>query len=550
VDVFNVQTKTNIVYTPQLPTDHTFTSLLSFQTYDNKAVSNQALTSNTASSLLQDPSDPSRTPNQELGIASGFTQQRTLAALVNAQYGYKGKYIINVGLRGDANSRFGPSQRYGLFPSVSTRWRISDEKFMKQFKFINDLSFRGSYGQAGNQPKTDYSFYNQYSSNSWTYLGQSGVFPSTIELSNLKWEVINGSNLGINLIMLHNRLNIDMEMYRNRTKDLFFYNLSIPTFTGYSGVNMNVGTLDNQGWELNIMSTPLRTDNYTLDFNFNISHNENIIRTISEFYPREKGNIEGNGSYKALLQENNPFGSFYGFRYKGVYKDKAATIAVGEKGKPIIGPNGQQVYMRFNYPKVDYTFQPGDAMYEDVNRDGNIDYRDVVYLGNGNPKFTGGFGPTLTIKKSLKISAFFNYRMGVDIINGTKMNTTNMYGFGNQSTAVLRRWRKEGDVTDIPRAVWQSGYNWLGSDRYVENGSFVRLRTVTVRYTFPQVFLNRIKLKALSAYCTAENLFTFTRYTGQDPEVSTKGSDPFRVAIDYSMTPPPLVLTLGLTTTF
>ncbi|MBS1563280.1 MAG: SusC/RagA family TonB-linked outer membrane protein, partial [Bacteroidetes bacterium] len=349
VDVFNVQTKTNIVYTPQLPADHTFTSLLSFQTYDNKAVSNQALTSNTASSLLQDPSDPSRTQNQELGIASGLSQQRTLAALINGQYGYKGRYIINVGLRGDANSRFGPSQRYGLFPSVSTRWRVSDEKFMKQFKFINDLSFRGSYGQAGNQPKQDYSFYNQYASYTWSYLGQSAVFPSTMELSNLKWEVINGTNLGINFIMLHNRLNIDFEAYRNRTKDLFFYNLNIPTFTGYSSVNMNVGTLDNQGWELNILSTPLKTDNWTVDFNFNIAHNENVIRSISPFYPNKSGDNTTNGSFLTYIQVNNPFGAIYGYRYKGVYKDVAATLATDAKGNQISGPNGQGIYMRFNY---------------------------------------------------------------------------------------------------------------------------------------------------------------------------------------------------------
>lgn len=550
-DAFTVISKTSLSYTPQMPENHSLIAFSSLITSDYKYVSHQALTSNTASSALQDPSVPSRTANAELNIGSSQTQSRSVGLLLNSQYGFKNRYIINGSIRADGNSRFGPNNRYGLFPAVSTRWRVADEPFFKRTnKWLDDLSIRASYGHSGRAPKYDYTFYNTYNTYSYSYLGQAAVFPASMQLKNLTWETNKGLNLGFNLVMLQRRINVDLDFYRNRITNMFYEDLQISSFTGFNTVDMNVGTMDNRGWELNLNATLVRNKNYTLDFNFNISHNENIIRTISEFYPREKGNIEGNGNYKALLQENNPFGSFYGFRYNGVYKDKAATIAVGEKGKPIIGPNGQQVYMRFNYPKVDYTFQPGDAIYEDVNRDGNIDYRDVVYLGNGNPKFTGGFGPTLTVKKNLKISAFFNYRMGVDIINGTKMTTTNMYGFGNQSTAVLRRWRKEGDVTDIPRAVWQSGYNWLGSDRYVENGSFVRLRTVTVRYTFPQVFLNRIKLKALSAYCTAENLFTFTRYTGQDPEVSTKGSDPFRVAIDYSMTPPPLVLTLGLTTTF
>jgi hypothetical protein len=206
--------------------------------------------------------------------------------------------------------------------------------------------------------------------------------------------------------------------------------------------------------------------------------------------------------------------------------------------------------MRFNYPNLDYIFQPGDAMYEDVNHDGNINYMDVVYLGNSNPKLTGGFGPSVTWKNKLKISTFFSFRYDFDVINRTKMNSTSMYYFDNQSTATLRRWRKEGDVTDIPRALLGGGYNWLGSDRYVEDASFMRFRTVTVRYTVDNKLLSKFKMKSLSAYVTAENLFTITKYTGQDPEVSASGSDPFRLAFDDSMTPPTRVFTIGLVAGF
>ena len=551
VDVFNVQTKTNLLYTPTLPGKHTLTSMLSIQTYDNKSVYNQSLTSNTASSQLQDPSDPSRTQNQELGVATGYGQTRSLAALVNAQYSYNSRYIINVALRGDANSRFGPAHRYGLFPSVSTRWRASDEKFLKRYKFINDLSFRLSYGASGNPPRNDYSFYNQYSSTGWAYQGQSGVFPSNMELTNLKWEVIHGTNLGANLVILKNRLNVDMEVYRNRTTDLYFNSLAIPAYTGYSTVNMNVGTMDNQGWELNIMTTPVKTEKWTVDFNFNIAHNENMIRSISPYYPNKSGDATTNGSYLTYLLINNPFGSVYGYRYKGVYKDQAATQASDEKGEPILGPNGQTVYMRFNYPKTDYTFQPGDAKYEDINHDGSIDYKDVVYLGNSNPRFTGGFGPTITYKGTLKLSAFFNFRSSYQVVNGTKISTTNMYGFNNQSTAVLRRWRNPGEVTDIPRALWNSGYNWLGSDRYVEDASFLRFRTVTLRYNLSKTLVKKLQIKSASVYFTAENLVTFTKYTGQDPEVATRSlSTPFSILTDYSNTPPVITFTLGVTTSF
>jgi hypothetical protein len=175
---------------------------------------------------------------------------------------------------------------------------------------------------------------------------------------------------------------------------------------------------------------------------------------------------------------------------------------------------------------------------------------DVVYLGNSNPKLTGGFGPAVTINNKVKISTFFNFRYDFDIVNGTEINTTRMYNYDNQSTAVLRRWKKEGDVTDMPRAMINGGYNWLGSDRYVEDASFLRFRTVTARYTFDKKVLTRLKMKSLSAYVTAENLFTLTKYSGQDPEVSASGSDPFRMAYDYSMTPPSKNFILGLTVGF
>ncbi|MDP4262677.1 MAG: SusC/RagA family TonB-linked outer membrane protein [Bacteroidota bacterium] len=562
IDVFNVTTKTNLVYTPQFKNDkHSLVSFISLNTYDNKSTSHEVLTSNTASSILQDPSNPSRTQNSESQLKANQSETRSVGLLVSAQYGYADKYIFNAGLRGDGNSRFGPDNRYGLFPSLSSRWRISGEKFMKNIKKIDDLSLRASYGRSGNAPTRDYSYFSLYNAlitagtttsigTPFSYLGQGGIYPSNPELADLRWETIIGQNLGIDLSMFGRRITMTLDFYKNRTKDLFYSGLQISSFTGYNSIDLNVGTLDNQGFELGLNTTPYRSKDWQVDFNFNISSNENIIREISPLYPSSKGDVTTNGQYATFLKVNNPFGSFYGYKYKGVYKDLASTIATDEKGKPIIGPNGQAVYMKFNYPSIGYTFQPGDAMYEDINHDGNINYQDVVYLGNSNPKFTGGFGASVSYKSQWKLTAFFNYRYKYDVINGTQMNTTNMYGFDNQSTAVLRRWRKEGDVTDIPRALYRSGYNFLGSDRYVEDASFLRFRTVTLRYTAPKKISDRLKLKNLSGYITLENIFTWTNYTGQDPEVSVTGTDPFRVATDQSFTPPAKTFTIGLTASF
>ncbi|MDR6337243.1 TonB-linked SusC/RagA family outer membrane protein [Filimonas zeae] len=550
-DGFNVQTKTSLVYTPKFKNDdHSLVSLVNVMTYDNKSVTYQAQTSNTPSSGLQDPAVPSRTGGAGSGLSAGSSQTRTAAALINAQYGYKDRYMINMGLRGDANSRLASENRYGLFPSMSARWRVSGEPFMQRFsKKLDELSLRASFGQSGNAPKNDYSFYNTYSNFGWTYLDESGIYSDNMRLKQLKWETVTGINLGVNLGMFKNRVVLDLEFYRNRTRNLFFRDLQTAGINGYKSVDMNVGTMDNQGWEVQLNTVPYKNKKWMVEFNFNIARNENMIREISEYYPIEKGVITVNGQYKTYMQVNNPFGSFYGFRYKGVYKDLEATIARNDKGGAITTPGGQPVYMRFNYPATDYTFQPGDAMYEDINRDGTIDYRDIVYLGNSNPMFTGGFGVNVSYG-DFRLSTYFNYRFKYNIINATEMNSTAMYVYDNQSTAVLRRWRKEGDITDVPRALLATGYNWLGSDRYVENGSFLRFRTVTLRYTLPKKITDKMHIRNLSGYMTVENLLTWTKYTGQDPEVSLRGSDPFRVATDNSMTPPVKTITLGLTASF
>ncbi|MDT3402128.1 SusC/RagA family TonB-linked outer membrane protein [Mucilaginibacter terrae] len=546
VDQFSIQTKTNFIYTPKLNEKHSLMGLVSFITNDSKATVLQSESSNSGSVLLQDPSINSRI----LNLRSSFGQTRSVAAVFNAQYGLLDRYIVNFALRADGNSKFGPAHRWGLFPSVSSRWRVSGEPFMKKVTFFDDLSLRASYGKSGNEPKNNYTFYNIYGNYTYDYLGSSAVYSQNMELRNLKWETVTGQDLGLTLSMFKSRINVDVDIYRNRTTDLFFNDLQLPGISGFSKISMNVGTMDNQGWEINLNAVAVKTKKLMVEMNFNIANNTNIIREISPYYPSTKGDITTNGSYRTILQVNNPFGSFYGFRFKGVYKDQAATVATNANGQPIVGLDGVPLQMRFNYPATNYLFKPGDAAYEDINHDGNIDYKDVVYLGNGNPKFTGGFGPTITFNGNLKINTFFTFRYGYQLVNGTRMQTSNMYGFNNQSTEVLKRWRNEGDVTDVPRAVWNDGFNWLGSDRYVENGSFIRLRSVTARYNLTKRLLSRVGIRSASVYVTAENLLTFTKYTGQDPEVSVRGSDPFRVATDNSMTPPTRNLVLGMVVGF
>ncbi|MEO6522151.1 MAG: SusC/RagA family TonB-linked outer membrane protein [Mucilaginibacter sp.] len=546
-DSYNVQSKVNFIYTPQLGEKHSLQALLSLQTEDSNSASYNATTGRTASAFLQDPSSPGI---NSLGLSSSQGESRNFGAVIQGQYVLLDRYILSLNARLDGNSKFGPNNRYGLFPGIAGRWRISGEPFLKKLTFLNELSLRLSYGEAGQAP--DGSYYGTYTPLGWSYNGRASVVPDKVELSNLKWQTVIGKNVGFNLGIFNSRIKADVEFYQNTTKDLFFKDLSVANISGYNTIGLNIGTLQNSGWELGLNTIPIKTKNWIVGFDFNIAQNGNKLTSVSDFYPRESSlGVPGLGKFKSFLLVGNPFGSFYGFKYKGVYKDKDATIALDDAGKQISDANGNKVYMRYNYPAINYTFQPGDAVYEDINKDGNIDYRDLVYLGNGVPKFTGGFGPNITFMGALKISAFFSYRWGYQVINNVKITTTNMYGVNNQSTAVLRRWRNPGDVTDIPRALLGVGYNWLGSDRYVEEGSFVKLSAVTVRYNFPKSFLQKLKMNSLSMYLTGQNLLTLTNYTGQNPDVSTQGDNtPFSFPTDGGLTPPSITYTFGLTVGF
>jgi len=552
-DTYAVLTKTSLIITPNLGDKNSFQGLVQVSSEDDRQTSQSATTSNTASSSIMDASAPARTASSGLSIGSNLLQSRTVSALINGQYKLLDRYIVNVGLRIDGDSRFGPGKRYGYFPEVSVRYRLSGEEFMKKFSdWLDDFSFRASYGHSGSAPSKpndgNYLFYSNYLSTSTNYLGLAGLAPSTPRLDNLRWETLKSSDAGVSFVMFKNRLNVDVDFYRTRISDLLT-DIDLASYTGFSDVLLNVGTLDNQGFEVFLQSTPYKSKKLNIDFAFNISNNINALRSISPYFATQTGDVTTNGNYLQVLQLNNPLGSFYGYKFKGVYKDADATVARDGSGAKIISPDGTPVQMRFNYPTTDYLFQPGDAQYEDINHDGNINYQDVVYLGNGSPKFTGGFGPTFTYKGSITLSAYFNYRLGGQVINQAKMRTSNEYSYDNQSTAVLHRWRVPGDVTDVPRALYGTGYNWLGSSRYVESSTFLRFQSITARYTFNKSVASRIKAKSLSVYFTGQNILTFTNYTGQDPEIG-QGSGIYQIAVDKAVTPPLKQYTIGLSASF
>ncbi|MDR2840657.1 MAG: SusC/RagA family TonB-linked outer membrane protein [Paludibacter sp.] len=560
---FTIQTFNKLYYTPTKGVfadsyKHRLITLIGLNTYDRTSYSFQSGASNLANPLLQDPSIPARTYPEGLVLpASGSGQQRTMATYVNVNYTLLDRYTVygNLNLNGD--SRFGKNYRFGLFPSLSARYRVSGEAIFKNWKWLDDFSLRYSWGISGKAPRDDYSFYNQYKTYSWTYAGETATYPSNLELRELRWESSHQSNYGINFVAFDYKLNIEAEYYTRNTKNQFLDNVTIPSNSGFSTMDLNFGTIENRGWEISVAYNVYKNKDWNVNLTFNLARNENRITEISEYKDMYSGTWDKQGDYLSRVELGQPVGSFYGYKYNGVLLNLDQTIALDKKGNKIYSINEQgqtvPVYLQFGYPTIQYTFQPGDARYQDINKDGNINYQDIVWLGDYNPLFTGGITPSIRWKQ-LTFNTVFFFRYGNDVINMTRMELENMAGYNNQSTAVLRRWRHDYDTpTDapaglLPRAMYgSSNWNWLASDRFVEDGSFLRWKSLTVRYNFKRQWLSQFHLTELYVYATINNLAVWTNYTGQDPEVGLSGSNPGR---DYSRAPVPKTFTLGANVSF
>ncbi len=563
-EAFTIYTMNKVIFTPDLGKKHSFQGLLALTTSDKRSTNFRLTGGNLASPYLKDPSIPSRvTGASYLTSSTTLQQERSVGMMGSIQYSLLDRYIVNTTARYDGNSRFGKENRWGLFPSVSLRWRLSGEPFMKPWKkWLNELSLRASYGLNGSSPKTNnnYTHISLYDSYEYSYLGETGVYPANLELSNLKWQTTTQVNFGMNFAAFKNRLNIDVEVYQKRSKDQYFQNLSLPSTTGFTKADVNSGSMENKGFELSINTVPYRSKAWNISFNINLARNINSILDVPDQYPMQKGVLSTNGQYVRRFELGQPIGAIYGFRYKGVYLNDDQTIARDANGNKIYSydASGKRtpVQMRFAYPTIDYQFKAGDAIYEDINHDGNIDYQDVVYLGNANPILTGGFGPNIRYK-SVSVSAFFNFRYGNKVINKMGMSLQNMASYNNQSKAVLRRWRHpyEDEATAptdlLPRAVYGSknAYNYLGSDRFVEDGSFLRFKTLTVKYTFDKKQLKNTFLQSCQIWTTLSNLYVWTNYSGMDPEIALTGGA-FKMGEDNSRIPRSFTATLGMSVTF
>jgi TonB-linked SusC/RagA family outer membrane protein len=556
-DSFTINTFNKITYTPNFENSntHRLIALLGLNTYESGSNSYYATASNLPNQLLQDPSIPSRVYPGGDG-KSPSSRQRTMQTYLNLNYTFLDRYTIFGNLNLNGNSRFGPKYRYGLFPAVSARYRISGEPFMRNIKWIDDFSFRASWGIAGKEPSKNYLFYNNYATYGWTYLGYSATYPSNLELRELRWEKGIQKNLGLNFVALDYKLNLEVDYFVKTTENQFEETVKIPTSSGFSSMSINYGTVENRGWEVSLNYTPIRNRDLNVNFAFNIAQYENVVKKLSEYRDLYSGTWDVNGEYLNRIILNQPIGSFYGYKYDGVYLNTEQLMARDKNGNPIytISDKGVivPVQMQFGYPTIAYKFQSGDARYVDLNYDGNINYQDIAWLGDYNPLLYGGLTPSAKYRQ-LSLNSVFHFRYGNSVINHTRMTMENMYGYNNQSKAVLKRWRHEYEIPEdapadlLPRALYSSGYNWLASDRFVEDGSFVRWKSITLKYNFKKEWLVKYGLSELYLYATVNNLHVWTNYTGQDPEVSIGGSTP---GVDKSLSPIAKSYTAGINITF
>ncbi|MEZ4793323.1 MAG: TonB-dependent receptor [Gelidibacter sp.] len=423
--------------------------------------------------------------------------------LGRANYNYDDKYLFDVSGRFDTSTKFGENNRTGFFPAASVAWRISEEDFLKDSDIISDLKIRASYGLTGNDDISPFLFSELYGNSS--YGGQPAIYPSNIPNPDLKWESTAQLNLGINFGFFNNRLTITADYYDKQTNDLLL-SRPLPLSSGFSSITENVGKVENKGIEISLASQNFVGD-FTWNTQFNISGNRNKVLELYNGQPIDDIGRGGN-----RIMEGQPIGIFYSYKSLGV--DPST----------------------------------GDIVYADTNFDGVITSEDRTIVGNPHPDFIGGLTNNFSYK-GFDLSIFLQGSYGNDVFHGSRLFLESLQGGDNQLEAVTRRWQQPGDITDIPRATLDpvaAAQNKRVSSRFIEDGSYLRVKNVTLGYTLNNEKMKQTLFNSVRLYFSVQNLFTFTNYTGLDPEVNYRGDDNSVIGTDFFTYPQAQTFTLGV----
>jgi len=442
---------------------------------------------------------------------SNATQWNLMSYLARINYSLYNRYLFSLNGRVDGSSRFGASNKYGFFPSASAAWRISEEGFMESLRDkISNLKLRTSFGYTGNTEIGVYESLATMGSNSWTIGNQlvTGFFPNRIPNPDLKWERTAQFDVGLDVGLFNNRLRITTDYYYKKTTDLL-YDVAIPGASGCQTMLKNIGSVQNQGYELSIDS-----DNLTGEFSwttaFNISFNRNKVLELGGEDYKEMAEGDGHlktGSVRRLIV-GEPIGIFYGYRFDGIFQNEAECAEQTASPSPI---------------------GVGLRRYKDLNGDGKIDANnDREILGDANPDFFGGLTNTFAYK-GFELVVFLQYCYGNEILNYNAIELETPTGGQNAYKELLNRWTPENPSNIYPKATTNRAV--LVSDRFVEDGSYLKLKTLSLSYNFPQMKFKHIQ--GLRVYVTGQNLLTWTSYRGYDPEVSYRGASTLEAGEDF-----------------
>ncbi|MGM9791114.1 MAG: SusC/RagA family TonB-linked outer membrane protein [Candidatus Cryptobacteroides sp.] len=471
-----------------------------------------------------------------------------MSGLFRVNYNYKYRYYLTASFRADASSKFPTANRWGFFPSVGASWNINREESLKDLEWLSNAKLRLSWGQTGNnRTTTPYDFYSQIttlpgSQNSYDYVfnGQimTGYFPSNMSNDKLKWETTEQWNVGFDFSVFKDRVKLTADWYLKNTRDLLLQ-ATIPASSGYTSAMLNVGSMQNQGVELTLNLVPVQTEDFSWNIDFNIALNRNKVTALTNdqlsLFPKVSWDYNYNSQYPYITQVGKPSGMMYGYIYEGTYKQDEFNGNTLSDGIPYMTSVGRE------------QVRPGDPKYRDINQDGVIDDNDRTIIGCGQPLHTGGFGNTFNYK-GFDLYIFFSWSYGNDVLNANRLIFENGSKPGlNMFSTYADHYSESNPLSDIPR-IDAKGMT-VYSSRVVEDGSFLRLKTLSLGYTFQRDVLRRMHFDAMRVYLSAENLFTLTDYSGPDPEVSTRNSV-LTPGFDWSAYPRSRAITAGVTFTF
>lgn len=473
-------------------------------------------------------------------IASGTSTRQDynmVSYFGRLSYTFADRITTTFNLRTDGSSRFGANHRYGTFPSASVLYRLGEESFMQNQNVISNLALRASYGRTGNQPDTANFASRGLYGGGFNYADQPGIAPSQLANPDLRWETTDQLDLGTDFSILNDRVAFTFDYYDKRTRDLIVAR-PVPRTTGFSIITSNVGAMKNTGYEVSTRVRWLqganRGMNWTTDFNVSRNHNE-----VTELY----NNQPINSGFANRVEVGKPIGFFYGYVTNGLFQ-AGEPICKTQTGETATQRNTRCAAAGLAFQNA--LTSPGDIRFKDLNNDGVINADDRTMIGSPWPDFEGGITNTLSFM-GFDATAFVQFSHGNQIFNANRIYM-DQYGSGgdNHTTRALNRWTPQNTNTSEPRAVWgDPNQNRRNSDRFVEDGSYWRLKNAVLGYTLPTRMAQRLSFRSARVYVQGQNLFTSTKYSGFDPEVNYAGQSSITRGTDFYTLPQARTVSFG-----